>query len=154
METRSQARLARQAYAQRPSYPQINTQSASDSTTSSAFQSTSSVNSISSPNSTHPTLAMPQQGFASAPLPSPSSNTQARNYFGSMTVDGPTSHPHQSQMQGQRIPQNQQPFAGQRGANGGAPETAPFLNDFNLVAEAAKRAQMACLMRDMGEVEL
>ncbi|KAK9769526.1 hypothetical protein AB5N19_08912 [Seiridium cardinale] len=27
--------------------------------------------------------------------------------------------------------------------------TEPFLRDFNLVAEAAKRAQMACLMRDM-----
>lgn len=43
---------------------------------------------------------------------------------------------------------------GQRGDGGGTPETAPFLKDFNLVAEAAKRAQMACLMRDMGEVEL
>lgn len=27
--------------------------------------------------------------------------------------------------------------------------TETFLRDFNLVAEAAKRAQMACLMRDM-----
>jgi hypothetical protein len=35
---------------------------------------------------------------------------------------------------------------------GGAPETAPFLKDFNLVAEAAKRAQMACLTRDFGDI--
>ncbi|MCJ1341007.1 hypothetical protein MMC09_006303 [Bachmanniomyces sp. S44760] len=32
--------------------------------------------------------------------------------------------------------------------------SSPFLRDVNLVAEAAKRAQMACLMRDMGEVAL
>ena len=71
-----------------------------------------------------------------------------------MTAQGPTSHP-QQQMQAQRIiPQGQKQYAGQRGQDGGAPETAPFLNDFNLVAEAAKRAQMACLMRDMGDVEL
>ena len=31
---------------------------------------------------------------------------------------------------------------------------APFLPDFNLVAEAAKRAQMAVLMRDLDEVAL
>lgn len=44
---------------------------------------------------------------------------------------------------------------GQRGGgSGGAPETAPFLQDFSLVAEAAKRAQMACLARDLGEVGL
>jgi hypothetical protein len=43
---------------------------------------------------------------------------------------------------------------GQRGDGGGTPETAPFLKDFNLVAEAAKRAQVACLTRDLGEVGL
>lgn len=44
---------------------------------------------------------------------------------------------------------------GQRGGgSGAAPETAPFLQDFNLVAEAAKRAQMACLERDLGDVGL
>ena len=31
----------------------------------------------------------------------------------------------------------------------GATTTAPFLQNFSLVAEAAKRAQMAVLMRDM-----
>ncbi|KAK7931725.1 hypothetical protein PG985_002437 [Apiospora marii] len=32
------------------------------------------------------------------------------------------------------------------------PSTDAFLRDFNLVAEAAKRAQMACLMRDMESI--
>jgi len=43
---------------------------------------------------------------------------------------------------------------GQRGDGSGAPETAPFLRDFSLIAEAAKRAQMACLARDLGDVGL
>lgn len=34
------------------------------------------------------------------------------------------------------------------------PETQPFLQDFNLVAEAAKRAQVACLARDLGDCGL
>ncbi|KAK3685453.1 hypothetical protein B0T22DRAFT_482422 [Podospora appendiculata] len=34
------------------------------------------------------------------------------------------------------------------------PSTDAFLKDFTLVAEAAKRAQMACLMRDMEGVGL
>lgn len=32
--------------------------------------------------------------------------------------------------------------------------TAPFLKDFNLVAEAARRAQMAVMMREMESVKL
>lgn len=35
-----------------------------------------------------------------------------------------------------------------------APSTEAFLKDFTLVAEAAKRAQMAVLMRDLGNVNL
>ncbi|KAK2754675.1 hypothetical protein FQN54_006808 [Arachnomyces sp. PD_36] len=38
--------------------------------------------------------------------------------------------------------------------NTGARATAPFLEDFNLVAEAAKRAQMAVVMRDLESVTL
>ncbi|TVY37978.1 hypothetical protein LSUB1_G003409, partial [Lachnellula subtilissima] len=40
------------------------------------------------------------------------------------------------------------------GGNGDSGGTTPFLRDFNLVAEAAKRAQMAVLMRDMEAVGL
>ena len=44
---------------------------------------------------------------------------------------------------------------GQQGAAaGGVPDTALYLKDFKLVAEAAKRAQIACLARDMDEVGL
>ena len=32
--------------------------------------------------------------------------------------------------------------------------SSPFLRDFTLVAEAAKRAQMAVVMRDLGDVTL
>ena len=32
--------------------------------------------------------------------------------------------------------------------------TAPFLKDFNLVAEAARRAQMAVMMRELESVKL
>ncbi|KAL2008215.1 hypothetical protein VTN00DRAFT_8197 [Thermoascus crustaceus] len=37
---------------------------------------------------------------------------------------------------------------------GGPTATAPFLRDFSLVAEAAKRAQMAVVMRDLESVTL
>lgn len=37
---------------------------------------------------------------------------------------------------------------------GGPTATAPFLQDFSLVAEAAKRAQMAVVMRDMEGISL
>ncbi|KAF2238108.1 hypothetical protein EV356DRAFT_564300 [Viridothelium virens] len=69
----------------------------------------------------------------------------------------------QQQVQSQQLQQQQQqqpavqrnPYQGQRGGqDGGAPTTSPFLQDFTLVAEAAKRAQMACLMRDMEGCEL
>lgn len=37
---------------------------------------------------------------------------------------------------------------------GGPTATTPFLQDLNLVAEAAKRAQMAVVMRDMEGISL
>jgi len=40
------------------------------------------------------------------------------------------------------------------GPMGGPTATAPFLKDFNLVAEAAKRAQIAVVMRDLESVTL
>jgi hypothetical protein len=38
--------------------------------------------------------------------------------------------------------------------SGGPTATAPFLRDFSLVAEAAKRAQMSVVMRDLEAVTL
>lgn len=160
MDARSQRQ---QQQSKRPSYPQVSTQSAPTSPTSSVFQSSSSLYSISSINSAatrqQPTmLQTQQQGGVTAPLPSPTA-TQPPNYFGSFAQhpSTSTSSEQQQQQQQQRIPP-QQPssgqYVGQRGGSGGAPETAPFLKDFNLVAEAAKRAQIACLTRDFGDVGL
>ncbi|QSZ32832.1 hypothetical protein DSL72_002412 [Monilinia vaccinii-corymbosi] len=89
-----------------------------------------------------------------APLTSPAHNsTSSSGYFqsfpaaaaaaaskssispSSATSSGPTSAPQLPAQQPQR--------------SSSQDETSPFLRDFNLVAEAAKRAQMACLMRDM-----
>ncbi|KAL1960625.1 hypothetical protein VTO42DRAFT_7204 [Malbranchea cinnamomea] len=44
--------------------------------------------------------------------------------------------------------------ASQTLSSGGPTATAPFLRDFNLVAEAAKRAEMAIMMRDLESVSL
>lgn len=158
METRSQTR---QLFNQRPTYPQTSSSSSSSSadstptsTPSSAFNSSSSFGYTTSSNgssSTPAAASMPPQMFTSAPMPSPSV-VQRQSYFGSASAQGPTSHPEQQPSQQHRTSVCQQ-HMGQRG-NGGLPETAPFLQDFNLVAEAAKRAQTACLMRDFDEMEL
>jgi hypothetical protein len=62
------------------------------------------------------------------------------------------------QLQMQRQQQQQQhqsaSYIGQRGQNGGMPNTAQYLQDFTLLAEAAKRAEMACLARDLGDCGL
>ena len=60
----------------------------------------------------------------------------------------------QQQQQQQQQQRMAAAYVGQRGQNGGLPNTTPFLQDFNLVAEAAKRAQMACLARDLGDCGL
>ncbi|KXL42870.1 hypothetical protein M433DRAFT_136170 [Acidomyces richmondensis BFW] len=149
------------AYLPRPCYPQITTPSAPLSASQSVFQSTSSLSSVSSynhaPQSSPNMLSQQTPTFAaaSAPLPSPSSSQHPpANYFNSIVQSPPgqVSHPQQQQ----RLPTGQHSsYIGQRGGGqGGTPETAPFLRDFNLVAEAAKRAQMACLARDLGDVGL
>lgn len=165
METRSR----RQQASQRPTYPQVATSQAmlapTSSTASSAFQSSSSLASIHSPNSTGSVFqASPASSTMyeqRAPFPSPLP-TQSTNYFGSINNASVMSGSQQA-AQLQHSETQQRPrasiahsnsFVGQRGDGAGAPETAPFLDNFNLVAEAAKRAEMACLMRDMGDVEL
>ncbi|KAK4556999.1 hypothetical protein LTR86_005980 [Recurvomyces mirabilis] len=173
VETRSQ----RQAYLQRPSYPHIATSQSSPS--SSVFQSSSSLDSLYSINAPGAANAYAGPSQASpTPLPSPSAGAQPMQYFGSIGAQTHSQQPQgqQYQMQAQtaqyyqQAPHYQQQqqqhafsqqsgshngaYVGQRGNGGGAPATAPFLQDFNLVAEAAKRAQMACLARDLGECGL
>ncbi|KAK0774708.1 hypothetical protein LTR91_009551 [Friedmanniomyces endolithicus] len=166
-ETRSQRQQA--CAQQRPPYPQIDTQTHPTSGAQSVFQSsTSSLSSVSSLGSsgfmaqiqTQNMLSAQHNFGGSAPLPSPSAGHQHQmqmSYFASLSpqaAQGPTSHPAQS-----RIPPQHQGVAGgaymgQRGDGGGMPETAPYLQDFRLLEEAAKRAQMACLSRDLGDIGL
>jgi hypothetical protein len=108
-------------------------------------------------NLPHPSLAIlfhsrPSQNLRmEAPLSSPSlhgpSKSNQPSYFSSSSstatqssLSGPTSAP--------QTQQAQQPAPVQRPVD----TTSPFLRDFNLVAEAAKRAQMAVLMRDLEAV--
>lgn len=92
-----------------------------------------------------------QKSKMEAPLSSPSLNGPSQtqhSYFSQPTSSstssassGPTSAPQQKPV-AQPPPQQQRQ------------DTSPFLRDFNLVAEAAKRAQMAVLMRDMEGVAI
>ncbi|GAB1726384.1 hypothetical protein NU195Hw_g6591t1 [Hortaea werneckii] len=117
---------------------------------------------------------------AQAPLPSPTDGSyQPTSYFGSIDQQSQSAAAAAAASQMAYAPQHRFPvsqgptavgdggggggscaagppasYVGQRGNEGGVPETAPFLQDFNLVAEAAKRAQMACLERDLGECGL
>ncbi|RDW67334.1 uncharacterized protein DSM5745_09200 [Aspergillus mulundensis] len=112
-------------------------------------------------NTTVTTLA-----FSSNPQPSTSN-----------TLGTPTATQNQMQTQSQPQPASSQPqqFAAAQGTtqtaqaqsqshpthyphqisgNGGPTATAPFLRDFSLVAEAAKRAQVAIVTRDLEGVSL
>ncbi|MCJ1272306.1 hypothetical protein MMC21_000092 [Puttea exsequens] len=116
--------------------------------------------------STDPSPTDSSYSSTSAPLPSPSTSQPSQNYFPShylsqhrrrsstsipqTSKQAPTSQP---QTQGQQqFAQQQQQQALQRCGQG--PLSNGKEKDFCLVAEAAKRAQMAVLMRDMGEVAL
>ncbi|APA16085.1 predicted protein [Sclerotinia sclerotiorum 1980 UF-70] len=70
------------------------------------------------------------------PFPTSSKSSTSSSTSSSSSSSGPTSA---SQPTAQQVPKR----------SSSQDETNPFLKDFNLVAEAAKRAQMACLMRDM-----
>ncbi|KAF2452075.1 hypothetical protein P171DRAFT_347718 [Karstenula rhodostoma CBS 690.94] len=126
----------RPVYAPLPSF-------ANSSGNSSAFQSYSS--------SAHLTAPTPA---SSAPVPSPASPSQPpQNFFGSLNGQS------QSQQAQPEMPPIQryrsfeyQPNRDAAGRSAG--ETQNFLNQTALLAEAAKRAQMACVMRDLDSMEL
>ncbi|KAI9813481.1 MAG: hypothetical protein M1827_004157 [Pycnora praestabilis] len=111
-----------------------------------------------------------------APLPSPAANqpSQPTQYFNSAYSQTSKQLPAQRQIAQQTVqypPQGhpeaqgqslfdsaQQPppydYSQARGGMNDPTASSPFIRDFNLVAEAAKRAQMAVLMRDMEGVAL
>ena len=116
--------------------------SANSSENSSAFQSYTST--------TH--LAAPTPA-SSAPVPSPAAPSQSQNFYGSLNV--------QPQMQQGQPPmppmQRYRSFEYQPNRDGAgrtAGETQNFLNQAALLAEAAKRAQVHCVMRDFDDMEL
>jgi hypothetical protein len=93
--------------------------------------------------------------------PAPAAPAAAASAFANMPTDPSTlgANPsQQSQLQPQIQPQaqtqTQQTETESIEQKGGPTATAPFLRDFSLVAEAAKRAQMAVVMRDMEGISL
>ncbi|BCR84628.1 uncharacterized protein ACHE_20086S [Aspergillus chevalieri] len=102
------------------------------------------------------------QGQVPVPLPAQSQNTSlnstatANMPANSSTLGANPSQQPQSQSQKQTQIQTQQPEdeSTEQTQKGGPTATAPFLRDFSLVAEAAKRAQMAVVMRDLEGISL
>ena len=88
-------------------------------------------------------------------------SSQQQQFFGSLNQS------QQQQQQSQLQPQQQEPHPNQlqrhpsyeyqpnrQGAGATQNETAAFLNSAALLAEAAKRASIQCVMRDIEEMEL
>ncbi|KAF4314183.1 hypothetical protein GTA08_BOTSDO01641 [Botryosphaeria dothidea] len=137
---------------QRPSFPV-----AGGSQVSSASQSSSSLSTLATPSAfAIPGAVQQSQSQTGVPMP-PSSPVQQGHFFGSL-------HPENMAAAQTAQPQRPQPQASRSTSweyrpnrdNAGrtAQETMSYLNEYNLVAEAAKRAQMAVLMRDMEGMEM
>lgn len=122
----------------RPPFPTLQ---AAPSASNSAYQSFQS--STSSLNTPSP---------ASAPLPSPSAvHPHQRDFFSSLNHQNQTAH----QQHAQPLSPTQFNYQPNReGAGRTAAETNNFLSQTALLAEAAKRAQMAVVMRDIEGMEL
>ncbi|RDW82083.1 hypothetical protein BP6252_03195 [Coleophoma cylindrospora] len=103
-----------------------------------------------------PSLSKHSHPYATRSQTSSTSSSTSASHTNS-SYFAPTSaaatHHQQHQMQS-NYGMQPAPSQQQAQAMGGQQATSPFLRDFNLVAEAAKRAQMACLMRDMEAVGL
>lgn len=112
-----------------------------------------------SPTQTNPSLALQSSSAACAPQTSISQTQTLSQALSS----GPTIPVNTTTSKTQAVPQSGAAATAQPGVEnyphqingmGGPTATAPFLQDFNLVAEAAKRAQMAVVMRDLESVTL
>ncbi|KAH7050231.1 hypothetical protein B0J12DRAFT_90076 [Macrophomina phaseolina] len=138
---------------QRPSFPATGA-----SQVSSASQSSSSLSTLATPSAfAIPGAVLQQsQSHSAVPMP-PSSPVQQGHLFGSL---------HPENMTAAQVAQSQRPQPpatrstsweyrpNRDDAGRTAQETMSYLNEYNLVAEAAKRAQMAVLMRDMEGMEM
>ncbi|KAI5210184.1 hypothetical protein E4T42_01430 [Aureobasidium subglaciale] len=131
---------------QRPAYPQAS-YNQSNFTSSASLSSLASINT--SPDQTNMSSRQSPTLVSAAPVSSPSSQSQfslppsmnqENNYYQQM--------PQFSQQQQHRgsFSEEQRPS--------GLNDTSPFLQDFSLLAEAAKRAQMACMMRDFDDLDM
>lgn len=91
---------------------------------------------------------------ASVPPTSPSTSQQQQQQQLFASINQQTSQAQQQRsLQAQRHPSFEyQP--NRQGAGATAAETTNYLNQAALLAEAAKRAQMACVMRDLDGMEL
>jgi hypothetical protein len=127
---------------QRPAYPQSSYNNQSNFTSSASLSSLASINT--SPDQTNMSSRQSPTLVSAAPVSSPSSQSQfslppaQNNYY-------------------QQMPQFPQHHRGSfceeekpRGLN----DASSFLQDFSLLAEAAKRAQMACMMRDFDDLDM
>ncbi|RAK72813.1 uncharacterized protein BO72DRAFT_388609 [Aspergillus fijiensis CBS 313.89] len=86
---------------------------------------------------------------------STSTNTTSTNPSQHPTELHQTHHHHHHQQQHHLDPSNHTDnYPHQITGSGGPTATAPFLRDFSLVAEAAKRAQMSVMVRDLEGVTL
>ncbi|KGO42496.1 hypothetical protein PEX1_092430 [Penicillium expansum] len=131
-----------------PSTGQSNMAAQAQSTLEVASNATSqvfspSLQSACSPQTSAPPMQPLSQAFGNTSNPStipiaPAVNTQALLPMNAAPAPAPTSDAYPHQINGL----------------GGPTATAPFLQDFNLVAEAAKRAQMGIVMRDLESVTL
>ena len=131
-EKDTMSQVPNQPYSARPAFAPL--QSSSSSQTSN-FSSTSSIAS--------------QSLASTAPPISPSSsNLQEQHFFDSLNQQQP-----RQQSQPQRRPSFEY-HPNRQGTGRSAGETTQYLDQMVLLAEAAKRAQIACVMRDIEGMEL
>ncbi|KAF2122864.1 hypothetical protein BDV96DRAFT_593347 [Lophiotrema nucula] len=124
----------------RPAFPALQPTASSNS---SSYQSYSSTSSLSSPSPA-----------SSAPLPSPLSSQAPHGFFASLNHQQQQTQQAQQQTQGTQHPSSFSYQPNREGAGQTAAETNNYLDQYALLAEAAKRAQMAVLMRDVEGMEL
>ncbi|KAL6708558.1 hypothetical protein ACN47E_002539 [Coniothyrium glycines] len=126
--------------AARPAFAPLQSSSTSHSSSYSSTTSMASRSSSASVPPTSPTAASQQQ------------QQQQQQFYASLNQQTSPAQ-QQRRLQAQRHPSFEyQPS--RQGAGATAAETTQYLNQAALLAEAAKRAQMACVMRDLDGMEL